>query len=106
MISRFEVHLVRLDPTHGVEIRKTRPGVVISPDVLNQNLGTVILAPMTTRRRGYPCRVGVRFQGKAGEIVVDQLRSVDKQRLVKRLGMLDPATAERVLDVLAAMFAP
>lgn len=106
VISRFDVHLVRLAPTFGAEMRKTRPYVVISPNVLNQNLGTVIVAPMTSRIRTYPCRVTVRFQGQSGEIALDQLRSVDQQRLVRRLGALDQPTAERVLEVLAALFAP
>lgn len=104
--SRFEVYLVRLDPTQGHEIRKTRPGVIISPDEMNRHIGTVIVAPMTTTSREYPTRVQVKFQGKSGQIVLDQIRTVDKTRLVKRLGRINRMTADRVLALLAEMFAP
>ena len=104
--SRFEVYLVRLDPTQGREIRKTRPGVIISPDEMNRHIGTVIVAPMTTKSREYPTRVQVKFQGKSGQIVLDQIRTVDKTRLVKRLGRINRMTADRVLALLAEMFAP
>src|SRR6059036_3601562 len=97
--SRFEVYPVRLDPTEGREIRKTRPCLVISPDEMNRHVGTVIVAPMTTRGRAYPTRVAVRFQGKQGQIVLDQIRTVDKRRLARRLGSIDRSTAERVLRV-------
>ncbi len=106
MIRRFEVHLVELDPTVGTEIRKTRPCLVISPDEMNRHLRTHIVAPMTTRGRDYPTRVSCRFKGKAGQIVLDQIRTVDAGRLVKKLGRLDkPATVE-VLKVLGEMFVP
>ena len=105
VISRFEIYLVHLDPTQGVEIQKTRPCAVVSPDVMNRNLNTVIVAPMTTRIRGYPSRVRVNFRGRAGEIALDQLRSVDKQRLVRRLGKLDSSTSDEVLEVLSLIFA-
>ncbi|TLY39249.1 MAG: type II toxin-antitoxin system PemK/MazF family toxin, partial [Nitrospirae bacterium] len=82
--SRFEVHLVRLDPSMGREIRKTRPCLIISPDEMNHHLDTVIVAPMTTQGRPYPTRVPVRFQRRTGQIVLDQIRTVDKVRLVKR----------------------
>ena len=104
--SRFEVYLVRLDPAQGHEIRKTRPGVIISPDEMNRHIGTVIVAPMTTKSREYPTRVKVKFQGKSGQIVLDQIRTVDKTRLVKRLGRINRMTADRVLALLAEMFAP
>lgn len=104
--SRFEVYLVRLDPSQGHEIRKTRPGVIISPDEMNRHIGTVIVAPMTTKSREYPTRVQVKFQGKSGQIVLDQIRTVDKTRLVKRLGRINRMTADRVLTLLAEMFAP
>ena len=104
--SRFEAHLVRLDPTEGHEIQKTRPCLVISPDEMNRHIETVIAAPMTARGRPYPTRIPVRFQGKQGQIVLDQIRTVDKQRLVKRLGRLNEATADKVLAVLGEMFAP
>lgn len=105
VVSRFEVYLVRLDPTEGQEIRKTRPCLVISPDEMNHHIGTVIVAPMTTKGRGYPTRVLVKFRRKTGEIVLDQIRTVDKNRLVKRLGKIDEVTARRVLAILGEMFA-
>ena len=104
-VIRFDVFLVALDPVHGSEIRKTRPSVVVSPDEMNRHLQTVIVAPMTTVRRGYPSRVACRFKGKRGEIVLDQVRAVDKSRLVNRLGTIDDATASRLLAVFAEMFA-
>ena len=104
--GRFEVHLVRLDPTQGREIRKTRPCLVISPDEMNQHLSTVIIAPMTTKGRDYPTRVAVRFRGKNGQIVLDQIRTVDRERLVKRLGALTTDTVGDVLGGLQEMFAP
>jgi mRNA interferase MazF len=104
--ARFDVVLVHLDPTLGSEIRKTRPCVVVSPDELNDALRTVVVVPMTTGGHAYPWRVAVTFGGKAGRIALDQLRTVDRERLVKRLGSLDTGTARQVLDALAAMFAP
>ena len=106
VIERFNIFLVRLDPTTGAETAKTRPCVVVSPDELNRAIATVIIAPMTTVRRGWPTRVGINFQNKTGEIALDQIRAVDKSRLVKRLGKLDAATTNAVLDVLGEMFAP
>jgi mRNA interferase MazF len=97
---------VSLDPTVGSEIRKTRPCVVISPNELNRMLRTVIVAPMTTSGHACPWRVPVTFAGKAGRIALDQVRSEDRDRVVRRLGTLDAATAGRVLDALAEMFAP
>ena len=105
VISRFEVHLVALDPTIGSEIRKTRPCVVVSPDEMNHNIRTSIVAPMTTKGRAYPTRVPCRFGGKSGQVVLDQIRTVDQARLVKKLGRIDDRTAQRVLDVLQEMFA-
>ncbi|MBA3345489.1 MAG: type II toxin-antitoxin system PemK/MazF family toxin [Gemmatimonadales bacterium] len=102
---RFDVYLVSLDPTVGSEIKKTRPCAVVSPDEMNRHIGTIIMAPMTTRGRPYPTRVGCRFKGKAGHVVLDQLRTVDTQRLVKRLGTLETGTQREVLGVLAEMFA-
>ena len=104
--ERFSVFLVRLDPTAGAETAKTRPCVVVSPNELNRSVSTVIIAPMTTVRRGWPTRVGITFQGKTGEIALDQIRAVDKSRLVKRLGKLDSETANAVLDALGELFAP
>jgi mRNA interferase MazF len=105
VISRFEVHGVALDPTVGREIRKTRPCLVVSPDEMNHNIRTSIVAPMTTKGRGYPTRVSCRFAGKTGQIVLDQIRTVDQTRLVKKLGRIDAPTAQRVLDILQEIFA-
>ena len=104
-ISRGEVHLVRLDPTLGSEIRKTRPCLVISPDELNQHLRTVIVAPMTRGGHLYPWRIACRFQNRSGFVALDQLRTVDSERLVKRLGRLSSGTTTDVLDTLQEMFA-
>lgn len=103
-IARGDVHLVRLDPTLGSEIRKTRPCVVISPDELNQHLRTVIVAPMTTGGHAYPWRVACRFQNRSGFVALDQLRTVDSERLVKRLGRLSSGTTTEVLETLQEMF--
>jgi mRNA interferase MazF len=104
--GRGEVFLVALDPTRGSEIRKTRPCVVVSPDELNESLRTVIVAPLTTGGQSYPFRVACRFANKSGQIVVDQLRTVDRERLLRRLGSLPPPTFSRVLGTLQEMFAP
>ena len=104
--NRFEVYLVNLDPAIGSEIQKTRPCLVISPDEMNHNIRTVIVAPMTTRGREYPTRVPCRFQNRKGQVVLDQIRTIDNDRLVKRLGKLGQRSADRVLSVLAEMFAP
>ncbi len=106
MVKRFEVYLVSLDPTVGREIRKTRPCLVVSPDEMNRHIGTVIVAPMTTKGPGYPSRVACTFRGERGQVVLDQLRSVDRRRLVKKLGKLERRTAGRVLETLQEMFAP
>lgn len=105
VMQRFDVWLVTLDPTVDSEIRKTRPALVVSPDEMNAHIATVIIAPMTNKGRNYPTRVACTFQGKSGEVVVDQLRTVDKTRLVKRLGRLDAAASDAVLATLAEMFA-
>jgi len=105
VVSRFDVYLVSLDPTQGHEIHKTRPCVIISPDEMNPRIGTVIVAPLTTKGRDYPTRIPLTFQRKKGQIVLDQIRTVDKTRLVKRLGKLDKNTAVGVLTVLQEMFA-
>jgi mRNA interferase MazF len=101
---RFEVYLVALDPTLGSEIRKTRPCVVVSPNEANDALDTVIGAPMTTTIRNYPTRVRVRFRQKSGEIAVDQLRALDKRRLIKKLGVISPDAQQRLLAVLLDFF--
>ena len=105
VVKRFEVYLVSLDPTIGAEIQKTRPCLIISPDEMNAYIQTAIIAPMTTKARSYPTRVSCRFEGKDAHIVLDQLRTVDKSRLIKRLGRISPATQKRVLSVLAELFA-
>lgn len=104
-IARGHVYLVRLDPTLGSEIRKTRPCVVVSPDELNDHLRTVILAPMTTGGRAYPWRPRCRFRGRSGFVALDQLRTVDTERLLKHLGQLDEQTVATVLERLQEMFA-
>ncbi len=105
-VSRFDVFLVNLDPTVGSEIRKSRPCVVVSPDEMNRHVRAVVVAPMTGAGCPYPSRVPVRFAGKDGLVVVDQLRTVDKARLVRRLGALQAREAAAVLDVLREFFAP
>lgn len=106
VVRRFDVHLVELDPTRGSEIRKTRPCLVVSPDEMNRHIRTVIVAPMTTAERPYPTRVPCEFEGKRGQVVLDQLCTVDRARLVKRLGTLPEETRQEVLSALAELFAP
>jgi mRNA interferase MazF len=101
---RDEIWLVALDPTRGAEIQKTRPCLVISPDEMNQNLQTIVVAPMTTVLRGYPTRVPVRFQEKRGEVALDQLRAVARQRLVRRLGKVATSTARAASQTLIEIF--
>lgn len=105
IISRGDIFLVDLKPTRGSEIRKMRPCVVVSPDELNAHLRTFIVAPLTTGGHPYPFRVRCRFDGKDGLVVVDQLRAVDRDRLVKHLGSLSETTLNELLGVLQAMFA-
>lgn len=102
---RFDVFLVNLDPTVGSEIRKRRPCVVVSPNEMNRHITTVIIAPMTTKGKAYPTRVACQFQGKDGQIVLDQIRTIDKARLVKKLGQINQEEQREVLDTLAEMFA-
>lgn len=104
-VKRGEVFLVELNPTRGREIRKTRPCVVISPDELNAHMGTFIVAPLTSGSHPYPFRVACRFGGKSGHVVLDQIRTVDDERLGKRLGALTHTTMTKVLNTLQAMFA-
>ena len=103
-VRRFDVFLVGLDPTIGSEIQKTRPCLVVSPNELNEHIATAIVAPMTTRGRRYPTRMPCNFMGREGQIVLDQLRTVDKSRLVRRLGRIDRLTGQDVLDALAELF--
>ncbi len=104
VIKRFDVYLIDLDPTIGSEIQKTRPCLVISPDEMNNHIATVIVAPMTTKGRDYPTRVNCQFEGKSGQIVLDQIRTVDKSRLAKRLGKISEGTQSEVLEILQEMF--
>ena len=104
-VRRGEVFLVDLNPTRGGEIRKARPCVVVSPDDLNEHLRTFIIAPLTTGGHQYPFRIACRFGGKAGHVVLDQIRTVDGARLIRRLGRLSPPTLHHVLSVLQEMFA-
>jgi mRNA interferase MazF len=106
VVKRFDVYLINLDPTMGSEIQKTRPCLVISPDEMNRFIRTVIVAPMTSKGTTYPTRVACKFQGKHGQVVLDQIRTVDKGRLVRRLGKIDKQTQAEVLSVLGEMFAP
>lgn len=103
--ERFDVFLINLDPTVGSEIKKSRPCVVISPNEMNRYIATVIVAPMTTKGKPYPSRVACQFEGKRGQIVLDQIRTVDKARLVKHLGQIAPEEQQLVLATLAEMFA-
>ncbi|MGH9367522.1 MAG: type II toxin-antitoxin system PemK/MazF family toxin [Thermoanaerobaculia bacterium] len=105
VVRQFDVFLISLDPRVGREIKKTRPCLVVSPDEMNRHIGTVLVAPMTTKTQAYPTRAACRFRGKSGEIALDRIRAVDRSRLVRRLGRMRPATQEDVLAVLAEMFA-
>jgi mRNA interferase MazF len=105
VVNRFDVFLINLDPTVGSEIKKSRPCVVISPNEMNRHIATIIVAPMTTKGRRYPTRVACQFQGKLGQIVLDQIRTVDKTRLIKALGQISPTEQRLVLETLAEMFA-
>jgi mRNA interferase MazF len=105
-VRRGDVYTVELSPTRGREIRKTRPCVIVSPDELNAALGTFIVAPLTTGGHPYPFRVACRFAGKDGHVVLDQIRTVDRERLGKRQGALTAPTQTKILGVLQAMFAP
>lgn len=105
-VKRFDVFLVNLDPTVGAEIQKSRPCLVISPDEMNRNIATVIIAPMTTiTRTNFPTRIHCTFEGKSGQIVLDQLRTVDKSRLVKRIGQISKTEERDVLTALQQLFA-
>ncbi len=102
-VNQYNVYLVNLDPTIGHEIKKTRPCLVISPDEMNQNIATVIIAPMTTKSHAYPTRVKIKFDGKEGWIVLDQIRTVDKIRLVKQLGRISNKEILEVKSVIKEM---
>ena len=106
VVKRFDVYLINLDPNIGSEIQKTRPCLVISPDEMNRFIRTVIVAPMSTKGAAYPTRVPCKFQGKQGQVVLDQVRTVDKTRLIRKLGKIDKQIQARVLSVLGEIFAP
>src|SRR5450756_2145818 len=106
VVKRFDIFLINLDPTIGSEIRKARPCLIISPDEMNNFIATVIIAPMTTKGRDYPTRVPCTFKRKSGQIVLDQIRTVDKIKLIKKLGSIDVDSQEKVFSTLAEMFAP
>lgn len=106
MVKRFEVYLTNLDPTVGVEIQKRRPCLIVSPDEMNQSVRTVIIAPMTTKTRDFPSRVACEFEGKSGFIVLDQIRSIDKMCLGKKLGEIEEKTQSEVLEKLQEIFEP
>lgn len=101
---RYEVYLVNLDPTIGSEIKKTRPCVIISPDEMNTNISTLIIAPLTSTQKNYPTRVNCRVQGKQGQIVLDQIRTVDKKRLIKKIDSINKRTQLKLHKVLNEMF--
>ena len=105
-VCRGDVFLTSLDPTCGSEIQKTRPCVIVSPDELNVHLRTFIVAPLTTGGHPYPFRVPCKFQGRSGHIVLDQIRTVDRDRLVRQLGKLSPSALGRILAILQEMFTP
>lgn len=105
VVNRFDVYLTNLDPTVGSEIQKTRPCLIISPDEMNRNIRTVIVAPMTTAGKDYPTRIACKFKKRSGFIVLDQIRTIDKTRLIKNLGSLDAETQLEVISVLQRLFA-
>lgn len=105
VVNRFDVYLINLDPTIGSEIKKTRPCLVISPDEMNHHIRTVIVAPMTSASKTYPTRVSCTFKDKEGQIVLDQIRTIDKARLVRKIGTIDSNTQLEVISVLQRLFA-
>ena len=104
VIRRFEVYLINLDPTIGKEIKKTRPCLIISPDDMNKYISTIIIAPMTTKGRNYPTRIPCQFDGKDGQIVLDQIRTVDKIRIIRKLGKINTSTQKEILTALTELF--
>ena len=103
--KRFDVYLTNLDPAVGSEIQKTRPCLVISPDEMNTHIRKVIVAPMTKPGKDYPTRVACTFKKKKGQIVLDQIRTIDKTRLLKKIGTIDPDTQLKVISTLQRLFA-
>lgn len=105
VVQRFDVFLINLDPTIGSEIKKTRPCLIISPDEMNRHIRTVIIAPITTAGKDYPTRVPCKFQDKNGQIVLDQIRTIDKSRLIKKLGTIESQAQIEVISILQRLFA-
>jgi mRNA interferase MazF len=105
MVKRFDIYLVNLDPTIGAEIKKTRPAIILSPNESNRFLSTVLIAPMPSSLKKYPTRAAITFQQKKGEAALDQMRAIDKSRLIKKLGRLNPTFQTKILAILAEMFA-
>ena len=105
VVNRFDVYLINLDSTVGSEIHKTRPCLIISPDEMNRHIRTVIIAPMTSAGKDYPTRISCKFKKKKGQIVLDQIRTIDKTRLIKKLGSINPGTQLEVVSVLQRLFA-
>lgn len=103
VVSQYDIFLISLDPTIGHEIKKSRPCVIISPDEMNKYISTVIIAPMTSKSHSYPTRIPIKFMGKNGWIVLDQLRTVDKKRLIKKFGRLDQKTTDKIKSVIKQM---
>lgn len=103
VVSQYDIFLISLDPTIGHEIKKSRPCVIISPDEMNKYISTVIIAPMTSKSHSYPTRVPIKFMGKNGWTVLDQLRTVDKKRLIKKFGRLDQKTTDKIKSVIKEM---
>ena len=102
--NRFDILLVSFDPSQGYEIKKTRPCLIVSPNEMNKYIKTIIVAPMTSRIKNYPTRISVVFEGKGGTIALDQIRTIDKSRIIRNLGTLDTKTATLVLETLGKMF--
>lgn len=105
VVKRFDVYLVNLDPTVGSEIQKTRPCLIVSPDEMNRNIRTVIIVPMTSAQKDYPTRVSCSFKKKEGQIVLDQIRTIDKTRLIKKFGTIDSKAQLDVISILQRLFA-
>ncbi len=103
MVKQYEVYLLNLDPTIGSEMKKTRPCVILSPDEMNNYLNNIIIAPMTSTVKGYPTRVKIEFEGKEGEIVLDQIKTVDKSRIVKKLGKVEKSAVKNIKRVIKEM---
>jgi mRNA interferase MazF len=104
VVDRFDLFLVALDPTIGSEIKKTRPCVIISPNEMNKFSNTIIIAPLTSKTRTYPTRINITFQNKKGQVVLDQIRSIDKRRLLKKIGKVSEHMEDKICNVLVEMF--